>query len=71
MTMRDVVVLALEPYKGKINTWDDSDIELLFMGFGNISIYWADENPSEAEDISGSFKENAVAINEALKQLNG
>jgi hypothetical protein len=69
MTMRDVVVLALEPYKGKINTWDDSDIELLFMGFGNISIYWADENPSEAEDISGSFKENAVAINEALKQL--
>ena len=69
MAIKDVIVLALEPHKGKINTWDDSDIELLFMGFGNISIYWGDENPVDADDLSGTFKENALAINEALKEL--
>ena len=55
MSMKDVIVMALKPYVGKINAWDDSDIELLFMGFGNISIFWADENPLEAQDMSGSF----------------
>ena len=70
MSMKDVIVMALKPYVGKINAWDDSDIELLFMGFGNISIFWADENPLEAQDMSGSFKENAIAIDSALKELN-
>tara|TARA_R110001632_G_scaffold55999_1_gene137022 strand:- start:544 stop:942 length:399 start_codon:yes stop_codon:yes gene_type:complete len=69
MSMKDVIVMALKPYVGKINAWDDSDIELLFMGFGNISIFWADENPLEAQDMSGSFKENAIAIDSALKEL--
>jgi len=69
MMIKDVIVMALNPYKGKVNTWEDADIELLFMGFGNISIYWADENPIEATDLSGTFKENAMAINEALKEL--
>jgi len=69
MSMKDVIVMALKPYVGKINAWDDSDIELLFMGFGNISIFWADENPIEAQDMSGSFKENAIAIDSALKEL--
>ena len=69
MAMQQIITKALEPYKAKMATWDDSDIELLFMGFGNISVFWADEDPVHAEDLSGSFTENAKAIDSALKEL--
>jgi len=69
MALKEMIVAALTPYKQKMNTWSDSDIELLFMGFGNISIFWNDEDPLDSKDLSTSFKVNAVAINEALKEL--
>lgn len=69
MALKELLVNALTPYKGKMNTWNDSDIELLFMGFGNISIFMEDSLIHKAEDLSGTFKENAIAINEALEEL--
>ena len=69
MALKELLVTALTPYKGKMNTWNDSDIELLFMGFGNISIFMEDSLVHKAEDLSGTFKENAIAINDALIEL--
>ena len=53
-----------------MSTWNTSDIELLFMGFGNISIFWKEDDPLTSEDLSGSFKYNADSIVEALNELN-
>lgn len=69
-TLEQVLVEALKPYKAKMMTWNPSDIELLFMGFGNISIYWKNDDPVLDSPITGTFSENAKAVVSALNQLN-
>ena len=52
MALKEVLKAALQPHKEKLNEWNEEDIELLFMGFGNISIYWTDETPREDNNLS-------------------
>lgn len=69
MALRELLVNALNPYRGRLNTWSDEDIELLFTGFGAISIFIKDADLGKATDLSGTFKENAKAIDLALQDL--
>ena len=69
MALKEVLVNALRPHRDEINTWSPSDVEMLFMGFGNFSLYWKGDLPIESESLTGTFKENAVAVVEALNEL--
>ena len=70
MALKEVLVNALRPHRDEINTWSPSDVEMLFMGFGNFSLYWKGDLPIESESLTGTFKENAVAVVEALNELD-
>ncbi len=70
MALKEVLKAALQPHKEKLNEWNEEDIELLFMGFGNISIYWTDETPREDNNLAGTFQDNAQGIIEALNSLD-
>jgi len=66
----DVLTKALEPYKDILAEWNAEEIGMLFMGFGNISIYPTNvESYNNDEDIGGTFAENSVAIIDALNNI--
>lgn len=66
----DVLTNALEPHKEILSEWNTDEIGMLFMGFGNISIYPTNVNDyNNDEDIGGTFAENSVAIIDALNNI--
>ncbi len=69
MTLKNVLVTALRPHKETLSNWESEDLELLFMGFGNLSIYLKDDDPILADNLAGTFKTNAKGIVEALDTL--
>jgi len=70
MALKEVLRAALKPHKEKLDEWNEEDIELLFMGFGNISIYWTGDTPKEDNNLAGTFQENAQGIIGALDSLD-
>jgi hypothetical protein len=70
MVLKEVLIAALKPHKEKLTNWKEEDLELLFMGFGNISIYWKDEDPREDNNLAGTFQDNAQGILGALDSLD-
>jgi hypothetical protein len=70
MVLKEVLIAALKPHKPVLQEWEKEDLELLFMGFGNISIYWADETPNEKNNLAGTFQHNATGIIGALDALD-
>ena len=69
MPLKEILVTALKPYAEKIRNWNNHDVELLFMGFGNISIYWKGDDPLTSENLAGTFRYNAQSIVDALSEL--
>ena len=69
MALKSVLVNALQPHKDTLSNWESEDLELLFMGFGNISIYFKDDDPILADNLAGTFKGNAQGIVDALNEL--
>ena len=70
MNLQTVIYKALEPYKCVLQEWTSPQVESLFLGFGDISIFKADaEDYLPDENISGTHKENALSILSALKDL--
>ena len=66
----DVLTNALEPHKEVLSGWSVDEIGMLFMGFGNVSIYPTNiETYNNDDDIGGTFAENSVAIIDALNNI--
>ncbi len=70
MTLKNVLVTALRPHTDTLSNWNSEDIELLFMGFGNLSIYFKDDDPVLSDNLAGTFKSNAKGIVAALEELD-
>ena len=76
VNLTEVLTKALEPHKDTLLNWEIEDVGLLFMGFGNISIYPSEvsdpnneETYSDSDDIGGTFADNSIAIADALNNL--
>ena len=53
VNLTDVLTNALKPHKETLEGWSVEDIGLLFMGFGNISIY-----PNDTSDFDNDVSYN-------------
>lgn len=70
MSMKKVLIDALNPYVDSLGGWTTTQIESLFLGLGNISIFNAsDEDYLPDNNIAGTHNENAEAIIDALDEL--
>jgi len=68
MTLKSVLIDSLSPHLEELSSWDDVEIECLFLGLGNIHIYNS-EDVDKLEDLSSTFRSNAVNICLALNEL--
>jgi|TARA_R110000824_G_scaffold17706_1_gene71295 hypothetical protein len=64
MRLKDIFVTSLKPYQSQLSDWSKNDLEMLFMGFGNLRIV----TPARIE-FEQSFYKNAVDICLALDEL--
>tara|TARA_R100000908_G_scaffold61378_1_gene39375 strand:+ start:4156 stop:4551 length:396 start_codon:yes stop_codon:yes gene_type:complete len=64
MRLSDILVDSLKPYQSQLSAWTKTDLELLFMGFGNIKIV----TPA-GQIFYQTFTKNAVDICLALNKL--
>jgi len=70
MEFKDMMVEILSPHKETISKWASHQVEALFMGMGDISIFRSEsEDYLPDEDISGTYSQNASAIMEALEEM--
>lgn len=70
VNLTDVLTKALEPHQNTIDCWSVEEVGLLFMGFGNISIYPHDtKDYNNDNDLGGTFVENSNAIVGALQNI--
>ena len=70
MKTKDVLVDALKPYVDSLGGWTTTQLEALFLGFGDLSIFRAeDEGYAPTEDLAGNHRENAQSIVSALTEL--
>jgi len=70
MPLKDVIYHTLLPYKEQMNSWSIEEVTDLFVGFGNISVFFTkDENHIECESLAGSFRYNGHCIADALSEL--
>lgn len=68
MALKSVLIDSLTPHLEELSSWDDVDIECLFLGLGNIHIYKS-EDMDKLEDLASTFRSNAVNICLALNEL--
>ncbi len=64
MRLSNILVDSLKPYQSQLSSWRRTDLETLFMGFGNIKIV----TPS-GRVFNQNFHKNAVDICLALNEL--
>jgi hypothetical protein len=70
MPLKDILYHALLPHKEQLQNWSVEEITDLFLGFGNISIYFtSDENPKDCNNLAGSYRYNGGCIADALEKL--
>ena len=70
MSMKKVLTEALNPYVDSLGGWTTTQIESLFLGLGNISVFNAsDEDYLPVNNLAGTHNENAEAIIDALNEL--
>ena len=70
MSMKKVLIEALNPYIDLMKNWTTTEIESLFLGLGDISVFNAsDEDYLPDNNLSGTHTENAEAIISALDEL--
>jgi|TARA_E500000331_G_C16607879_1_gene434551 hypothetical protein len=70
VNLTDILTDALKPHKETLKGWSVEDIGLLFMGFGNISIYPNETSEFDNDaDFGGTFVENSNAIVQALNNI--
>ena len=70
MPLKDVIYHTLLPYKEQMNSWSLEEVTDLFVGFGNISVFFTkDENHIECKSLAGSFRYNGQCIADALAEL--
>jgi len=64
MRLSDILVDSLKPHQSQLSSWTKTDLELLFMGFGNIKIV----TPA-GQVFTQGFAKTAVDICLALDEL--
>lgn len=70
MPLKDVIYHTLLPYKEQLDSWTYEEITDLFLGFGNVSIYFTnDEDHASCNSLAGSFRYNGECIADALSEL--
>tara|TARA_R110002020_G_scaffold21782_10_gene73877 strand:- start:3484 stop:3897 length:414 start_codon:yes stop_codon:yes gene_type:complete len=71
MALKNVLVEALKPHEKTLQEWKPHQLEALFLGFGDISIFNTEtQDYLPDEDLGGRYNENAEAIFDALLELN-
>ena len=70
MPLKDILYHALIPHKAQLQNWSFEEITDLFLGFGNISIYFtSDENHKDCDNLAGSYRYNGECIADALELI--
>tara|TARA_R110000824_G_scaffold294972_1_gene483366 strand:+ start:652 stop:1086 length:435 start_codon:yes stop_codon:yes gene_type:complete len=70
MKTKDVLVDALKPYVDSLGGWTTTQLESLFLGFGDLSIFRADDDGyTPSGDLGGNHRENAQSIIAALTEI--
>jgi len=70
MSLEDVIFHTLLPHKEELISWTHEEITDLFLGFGNINIYFtSDDNHKGAKNLAGTFRYNGGCIVKALTKL--
>jgi len=64
MRLKDVLVDSLKPYQSQLSSWKKGELEILFLGFGNLTVITPAGN-----EFGGTFYQNAVDICVALEEL--
>ena len=64
MRLKDVIVRSLKPYQSQLSDWTKNDLEMLFLGFGNLRII----TPAGIE-FKQTFYKNALDICLALDEM--
>lgn len=64
MRLKDVLVDSLKPHLSQLSSWHKQELEILFLGFGNLLII----TPS-GQRFEQTFYDNAVDICLALDEL--
>lgn len=64
MRLKDLIVDSLKPYQTQLNEWSKEDIEIFFMGFGNLRVI-----NSAGFEFNQTFFTNATDICLALDEL--